>query len=197
MLQNPKNLGPYVSRNQAIQVATGEFVACLDSDAWPHPRWLQLQAARLVESEGIVATLSESLQMTKDGHFRIRSNGEYSQLNTSTVMYRRSAIDRVGYYDSVSLGADLEFLARLRLVYGESAVAIIKQLTMLCCPRESTQATEAEQGRSAAGKSGLHLAYKACFGRWHRAVKEHAYVPFPHVPRRFPAPRQIIVEVAP
>jgi hypothetical protein len=131
------------------------------------------------------------------GHFRIRSTGEYSRLNTSALMYRRSVIDRAGYYDSVRVGADAEFLDRLRLVYGEGAVVRIRQPTMLCLCHQSGPVSDAETGMSATGRSGAHLAYRASFGRWHHAMKDQAYLPFPHVPRRFPAPHQITVEVTP
>ncbi|MBY0558710.1 glycosyltransferase family 2 protein [Hyphomicrobium sp.] len=41
--RNDRNVGPYISRNAALSVATGEFITCHDADDIAHPEKLTLQ----------------------------------------------------------------------------------------------------------------------------------------------------------
>ena len=53
------------ARNAALDVATGEFVAFQDPDAWSHPRRLERQLTPLLADGALVATTSRAIEVAR------------------------------------------------------------------------------------------------------------------------------------
>ncbi len=113
------NSGPYVARNIGLENARGEFVTCHDSDDWAHPDKIHLQLKPMLSDNSLKFTTSKWVRITDDGNFYVRQFYPITRLNPASPMFRRQeTLDRVGFYENARTGADSEYIARLKLVYG-------------------------------------------------------------------------------
>ncbi len=128
IVTNHINNGPYVARNEALKIASGEYITCNDSDDWSHPQKIERQVQHLIDNPNIIANTSELARAYNDISFYRRGlPGMYIQINMSSLMFRRKPVlDKLGSWDSVRFGADSEFIKRLRLVFGNSSVVELK-----------------------------------------------------------------------
>src|SRR5690625_2105524 len=54
IFKTPRNSGPYVARNIALKVATGQFITVNDADDWSHEKKLELQVTHLIDHPNII-----------------------------------------------------------------------------------------------------------------------------------------------
>ena len=138
--RNEKNSGPSYSRNRAIQMAKGEFIAILDSDDWWDPKRLEIMMDFINEKD--VDMLFDDLLYIRDGenepyttYYKFKSltidqahqvTPEYfinSDLGILKAIIRRRLINDYSiYYDeSIKYGEDfifyLEILTKTRKVW--------------------------------------------------------------------------------
>lgn len=105
LIRNIRNSGCYVSMNEGLLIAQGEYITRLDSDDTFDSKKLETQ----------VKILDENLDkvMTSCQHNR----GDSVEV---TLMYRKKEVlEQAGYYDNSRAGADTEFLERLLKIFGE------------------------------------------------------------------------------
>jgi teichuronic acid biosynthesis glycosyltransferase TuaG len=137
----PQNSGPAVARNLALNQATGEFVAFLDSDDLWHPEKLEAQCNFMASMEcqfsfTAFSVISESghesgkrvddkLEQTRFDYFDMLM--KRATLGCSTVMIRRAAIAH-NRMPLVRSGQDYAFWLRL-LRQGLTAHLIPRPLT--------------------------------------------------------------------
>ena len=130
---NEKNVGQPRSRNKAIELAKGEFVAIMDADDISLPNRLETQAAYLQAHPTVGLTGSLAMEIDSKGHSRGRIRGdirceaemlwaEISCVSSSvihpTVMLRKSIVDKhqLRYNLKVPYAQDKEFWCRLLLL---------------------------------------------------------------------------------
>lgn len=108
----------------------------------------------------------------------------------------------MGAWDCVRTGADSEFYARLRLVFGKRAIKRVVQPLALGSHREGSLMTASDTGYSDTGISPQRLAYWEAWGAWHIDCLRQERLP--HLPldltelaanRPFAAPEEICVSV--
>lgn len=168
VLRLPVNGGTYLAKSLGLQMARGEFVTCHDSDDWSHPLKIERQVRPLLEDASLVATTSSWLRMRDDGVFYAWLVHPLLRFNPSSPLFRREQVlKRMGAWDLVRTGADSEFHARLKLVFGASAIKDIQQPLALGAHREGSLMTSGDTGYSAAGFSGTRLAYLEAWAQWH------------------------------
>lgn len=107
LITNKKNSGCYVAMNEGLLIASGEYIARIDSDDTYYENKLQVQVGILKNNKKLVATTCYH----KRGK-SIYRGGEVC------LLYQKNIIDTIGYYDSVRFSADSEFLRRMRQVFG-------------------------------------------------------------------------------
>lgn len=164
----PVNVGPYVAKNVGLRMARGEFVTCHDSDDWSHPLKLEKQARPLLEDPRLVASASSWVRLTDDGVFYARPVTPLARMNPSSPLYRRQAVlDRAGAYDPVRTGADSEFFARLKLVFGRRAVRRVGLPLAFGAHRPGSLMTDATTGMPQGSMSPERLSYWEAWTDWH------------------------------
>ena len=111
-----ENRGPAAARNAAILASRGEFVATFDADdTWPANR-LSLQASYLVEHPDVGCVLGRQEWIDPPAWLgRDAVYGDLDGIPLLSAMFRRTALDAVGLFDtSFRHSEDMDLLVRLR-----------------------------------------------------------------------------------
>ena len=170
LLMLPRNVGTYAAKLIALAQAQGEFVTCHDSDDWSHPEKIARQVAPLLENERLICTVSNWVRMEDSGLFYARQVHPLGRLNPSSPLFRRKRVlSEAGAWDCVRTGADSEFLARLRVVFGARAVKKVAQPLSFGSHRADSLMTCSRTGYSEEGISPQRLEYWEAWSRWHVA----------------------------
>jgi len=192
------NVGTYVAKNIGLQHANGEFVTCHDSDDWSHPLKIELQVKPLLENKRLIATTSYWVRIDDEGLYYARPVHPLMRLNSSSLLFRRKEVlQHAGIWDCVRTGADSEFLARLRLVFGKKAIRRIKKPLSLGSHRTDSLMTANDTGYCESSISPQRLAYWESWNKWHinelRAKKKPYLSAELLAERKFVAPEAILV----
>lgn len=170
LLLQDTNQGAYIARNTGLAVARGEFITVHDDDDWSHPQKIQVQAEHLQRNRKAAANMtrharaSEGLVLT-----RINNNPAFSQPNFSSLMFRRTVVDKVGPWDVVNRGADSEFRDRLVLDQGEP-IEVLLDAPLSFTRTHSTSLTAGEMGRGYVDPA--RLLYLAAYQAAHREAHQ-------------------------
>lgn len=187
--------GAYAARNLALEMAKGEMVTLQDADDWAHPDRIRLQAEALAASGG-AANLSHWLRVTEDlTPSLLRPGTGLLHPNLSSILMRRAAFTKAGFWDRVRAAADTEYIARLRQIFGPSSVAHVYPQIPLAFGRlaEGSLTLSPATGLFGPGASA-RMAYKAAAQLWHAQGGGALYLPRLPETRPFPAPAALVPE---
>ncbi|WP_018930753.1 glycosyltransferase [Gracilibacillus lacisalsi] len=195
LMQNTQNSGAYVSRNAALQLATGEFVTVNDADDWSHPEKIATQVNHLIKHTSTIANFSQQVRATTDMTFYRRGKfGQYVFSNMSSFMFRREPVMKaIGYWDSVRFGGDSEFVRRVKNVFGEKSVVELKTAPLSFQRQTETSLTAS----SAFGFPGYFMGARKDYLEsqlYHHEHAEDVYYPYPMEQRPFPVPEPMLPE---
>lgn len=194
----PCNVGTFVAKSIGLRHSSGEFVTCHDSDDWSHPMRIERQVRPLLENQRLVFTTSLWVRIQDDGTYYARPVHPLMRLNPASPMFRKNRVlEHAGGWDAVRTGADSEFAARLKLVFGPRAMHRVPEPLTLGAHRPDSLMTATDTGYSPTGMSPTRLAYWEAWGHHH--INELRAGRKPYVPvdllaeRRFAAPDAIVV----
>jgi glycosyltransferase involved in cell wall biosynthesis len=201
VIQNRQNAGPYVSKNCALQIATGEFTTGHDADDWALPERLEKQIQPLLASEGPGATIAYMLRLSAGCEMafptrigKVSFDGA-SRLASISLMFPTAFVrEHLGYWDSVRFGGDSEFISRARLLFGEKLLQL-EQISMLCLDHENSLTNHEQHGvHKELGVTGVRKDYRDSWVEWHKNLsKSELFLPFPLDKRPFSAPPEMVV----
>lgn len=194
----PRNVGTYVAKSIGLRLATGEFVTCHDSDDWSHPMRLERQVRPLLKNKRLVATISQWVRIQDDGIYYERHVFPLMRMNPASPLFRRELVlKHAGAWDPVRTGADSEFAARLKLVFGRSAVLRLVQPLAIGAHRSDSLMNAASTGYNELGMSPARLAYWESWGHHHinelRAGRKPTLSTNLLADRKFDAPESILI----
>ncbi|SUT87920.1 Putative lipooligosaccharide biosynthesis protein [Actinobacillus ureae] len=167
LLKLPKNIGTYAAKNIGCFLAKGEFITCQDSDDWAHPQKIMLQVLPLLENPDLIVTFSQWFRICNNGTAYARNVYPLTRLNPSSALFRKNiVIEKIGLWDCVRTGADSEFNARLKLVFGHELCLTIKKPLTIGTHREGSLMTSDDTGY-VNGISLERLNYLEAWTLWH------------------------------
>jgi len=164
------NGGAYAARNQGLKLAAGEFFTVQDSDDVAHCRRIEAQVKELVASSEAAAC----------HHWHRRISDDLSSMSGplrtfSSLMIRKAALERLGPWDEVRVGADAEMFRRIRRCFGvQSIVSCFKDVALQLVRATGTSAT-ASGSRSLLSSRhgrGVRNYYSQVFRWWHENSHE-------------------------
>lgn len=126
--RNEENMGAYLTRNRALHLATGDFITVHDSDDWSHPQMIEQQVQALMINPVLHGTCSAMMRVHPDMDCiqrPQRDSPEYIHRSYPSLMVRRSDLNVLGEWDSVSANADSEMIKRIEALWGENAIATV------------------------------------------------------------------------
>ncbi|CDK49458.1 Glycosyltransferase [Escherichia coli IS1] len=197
----PQNVGTYAAKRIGLIQAKGEFVTCHDSDDWSHPEKLFRQISPLLLNPKLICSISDWVRLQDNGIFYARAVYPLKRLNPSSLLFRRAdVLQKAGVWDCVKTGADSEFIARLKLIFGDSTVHRIKLPLTLGSHRTDSLMNSPTTGYTSQGISPDRQKYWDSWSRWHIQAlrnKESLYIgnsDFTNKNRPFSAPDSILVD---
>ena len=99
----------------------------------------------------------------------------------------------IGYWDSVRIGADSEFIARIELAFGVENTVTLPEILMLCAHRPMSLSRDPDVGINLNGLSGPRGTYRSAYKQWHQTQSARGLlINFPLRDRPFPAPKIIL-----
>jgi glycosyltransferase involved in cell wall biosynthesis len=178
LIKNEKNQGTYVSLNEGLRIAKGEYIARIDSDDVYAKNMLDEHIKILNNHNNIIATQSQYVR-----------EGEEKKYGEITIVYRKRVINEIGYYDSVRFGADTEFMTRLKKKYGNPKIHRIDKVLYYAKQRPHSLTTSNATGINGEGGE-LRKIYLQNYTHWHKQCR--FYIPYPLETRPFYAPERML-----
>lgn len=195
LLRLPSNQGAYVARNSGLAAARGDFITTHDSDDWSHPQKIERQLQPLLASDALMATVSHWVRASSDLHFGQWSTHEswmgWVHRNVSSLLFRRSIFEQLGYWDRVKVSADTEYYYRLIKAFGAECIAeVLPGIPLSFARHRPTSLTQHAETSVRSVFSGARKAYQDAAYRWHAQASGPADLYLPAYPptRPFPAP---------
>jgi glycosyltransferase involved in cell wall biosynthesis len=170
IIQNPKNMGLFVSLNEGLSIAKGKYIARVDSDDTLEKNFLEEHSKAFTNNPDCLIV-----------HSQYRRDGGHGITGEITMIYNKEIINKVGYYDSVRFAADTEFHLRVRKYFSKDIVKMDKVLYN-AKKRDNSLTTSNETGLYGKGSS-IRSHYVGQFNRWHRNTD--LYMPYPLETRPF------------
>jgi hypothetical protein len=162
----PRNGGPYVARNRALADARGAYFTCNDADDWAHPDKLSI-LVEAIEGEGTpVAVQSRLVRLSAELGLKPRREG-YVHADLSSTLFRRElVVDRIGFYEPARFGADSEYLARLQIAFGDTAITPVPKPLLVSDWADNTLTAASSTGIT---DGGLFSPRRAAYRETYRA----------------------------
>lgn len=198
IFSSASNHGTYWSKNWGILNATGDYIATHDSDDTSDPNRLMMQLGALKANPSAVACTARWRRVNDTGE-ELEIDGKSERMAAISLMFDRKRVtEQAGFYDSVRISADTEFITRLEHVFGKKQVLHLRHhlYTGLLRDESLTRGEgsgftweEAEGGNSFTRElSGDRAAYHRAFHDWHNdPAVDSLKIDFPLADRRFPA----------
>jgi FkbM family methyltransferase len=197
---NDRNRGTYWNRNLALSRAKGVYFTTLDADDFCHPERIPLQLAFLDENPRALGVFGLWFRVDHSGRLTYRNfwGGVIVHEAVATLLFKREVVtSRIGYYDSVKISADTEYLERIRKVFGGESVRLLhKPLAIALAHAQSLTSAHGFGIHNYFGLSKPRRDYRSAWMRWHQETNlEQLYIPFPAngYQRPFDAPQEILI----
>lgn len=185
VIRNIENLGPYLSRNRALEIASGELVTIADADDWCHPDRLRYQVERMNAEPSLLACNTAHMRVRADGQADLENNLHFMGHGPVSLMFRRSVVDQIGGFDHVRTRGDVEFIRRIKARFGHQALASFEVPLIL--------ATSSPHSNSKRFSADALRRYRQAMRQWHtdNAVSDALYVPLSGDRATFVAPEEL------
>lgn len=201
VLQMARNSGAYETRNTGADHARGEFITVHDSDDWSHAQKIERQVRALLDAPDKLVSFSHFVRTSEDlEFFNWNSTANWMRgvhRNTSSLMLRRSAFERLGWWDQVRCSADAEYYHRALRVFGAQALVEVCPGTPLSFGRShGGSLTQSSDTHLFTLFGGLRRDYHDAFTQWHlgfdRNDSRSLYMPRRPDKRPFPVPEDML-----
>jgi glycosyltransferase involved in cell wall biosynthesis len=200
------NHGTYWARNVGLQHATGDLVTIQDDDDLSLAHRLEMTVVALRARPDAVAAMARYIRRDPLGRPVIIGGAVVRAPGLHTLTVRRAFLDeRLGFYDVVRFGGDIEFHKRLVAAAGRERVLQIQAVYYHARLAPGSLTTSGigrmvfSRGRGERAWSPLRQAYHAASDQWHAEIAAgrcSAYLPFPpKEPRPFTAPPEMLPDL--
>ena len=196
-IDNPCNVGAYVSKNLGLKIAKGDYITGHDADDWAYPQRLE-QHMKLIRSEVTPPRASNTrmIRMEESGYLPLYPFGAFChdgvmRVASITCMFEVNFLrNTLGGWDCSRFGADSEIISRCKMVIGDE-FKNYKSLSMICLDEPTSLTNHPIHGVSkSTGISPSRKFYKEQWTEWHKNLQiSNVYLEFPHLDRKFALPQ--------
>lgn len=200
---SPSNHGTYWSKNWCLSQADGEFVAFHDSDDYSAPDRLRVQMGALLSRSDMMACTCRWRRVDDNGETLVIDGATERMAAISLMIKRDPVLSAIGFFDTVRIAADTEFIHRLKQAFGWHGVRHLRQCLYTGLLRAGSLTTEVGSGfawknegnRRTRAVGGDRAKYYDAFTEWHgvcEGVRERLKVAFPVTRRPFDVPEGLV-----
>lgn len=193
-LKNKQNSGAYISRNNGLKIAKGEYITILDGDDWSFPQRIGYQLNQLKNNVNSKAHLGYCIRIHSNGlidNFKVCTDWCFDGLLSkclASIMIEKKFFDEVlGYWDSVRFGADSELYYRILAI---DEKLIVEDIVPLCLALDRENSLTNTEASKIGGE--LRSQYAKNFLDFHQKAKvEELYYKYPQNKRPFAIPKEM------
>jgi hypothetical protein len=146
-LRNQKSIGQYASRNLAIALAKGEFIAINDDDDISHPQRLATQVSCMLPKSSAKYVYGSHIRISDNVVFQWDGNetGEVLGDSLASSVWHRSVFSEIGFFLEARSRGDVEFRSRfLRTYLCKDALIKLKPPLLIMRGAPATVSNKAE-----------------------------------------------------
>ena len=195
VIQTEVNGGTYLAKNLGMETAVGEYVTFMDSDDWTHPQRLEFQVSAMEEKPELMAIAHSYFRVDENGSVIFRGTGAMRIGYITTIIRRQEVLERVGYFDSIRVSADAEYIGRIRAIFGNSAFRHDRFPSLIAAHHESSLTGGGSFQIDWRGSSGLRFQHYSSFKAWHLRIQHigvDGRIAHPLGERPFEIPKEMI-----
>lgn len=170
LMSTRTNSGTYIAKNIAMAKSRGEYITFMDSDDWAHPQRIEFQVNCLEKKEHAMATINDYCRITQSGDILIQS-GIGIKLSCISLMIRRKVFAEIGFFDSLRVGADSEFIERIQAYYGNEALHHQHALTNFMLSSTDSLSGGGKFAIGWRGITGPRLRNRGRWMEWHNKIR--------------------------
>ncbi|WP_299008262.1 glycosyltransferase family A protein [uncultured Shewanella sp.] len=179
LIQSKENGGTYKSKNIGMSIAKGELITFQDSDDYSHPDRLVIQKNNIEENNKIANTV-KCFRLTQKGTAYFYRSGAIKKAPIS-LMIKRKVFNELGYFNSVRVGSDSEYLSRIKLVYGNDAIINLDYIGYFASYQLTSLTSLGKTSlHPVLGITGIRAKYKKTYLKWHAEIRQGRT---PYLPR--------------
>ena len=196
VFQMESNGGTYLAKNFGMTKANGDFIGFMDSDDYCHAERIELQVSALDANPGVMGVTHDYFRIDESSNIEFRGIGALRMACISLVI-RRQVVDEIGFFDSLRVGADTEYIERIEAKYGKEKRLRIKIPSMFMMLHTSSLTGGGPFHISWRSVSGHRLQHHRSFRSWHKKIRlgeTDAYVPRELEERPFEVPDLMMVK---
>ncbi|AYA63002.1 glycosyltransferase family 2 protein [Alteromonas sp. RKMC-009] len=175
-VRQEKNGGAYRARNTGLKLATGDFITTHDGDDWSHPQKIAAQMDFLERNPNVKGVCTHWTRALDNLHFshNWRLNPRLIHWSHSSFLFRREIVDDVGFWDSVVVGGDTEFIWRIQAKYRRWSVKnIISAVPMAFALDDDGSLTRTKSTHVKTIHNGLRHIYRSGCEWWHKNTSDY------------------------
>ena len=122
VFQMPENGGTYIAKNFGMSQAKGEFIGFMDSDDYSHAERIQFQVASLDAHPEAVGITHDYFRIDESSNIEFRGIGAL-RMACISLLIRKEVVEEIGFFDSLRVGADTEYIERIEAHFGKEPEA--------------------------------------------------------------------------
>ena len=193
VFQMNENGGTYLAKNFGMTQARGEFIGFMDSDDYCHAQRIEFQVASLHEHPEAMGVTHDYFRIDESSDIEFRGIGAL-RMACISLLIRREVVDEIGFFDSLRVGADTEYIERIEANYGKERRLRLRIPSMFMMLHSSSLTGGGPFHISWRSVTGHRLQHHRSFRAWHRKIKAgmaDSFVPRKIHVRPFEAPDEM------
>jgi len=177
LLQVEKNGGTYLAKNLGLTKAKGDYIAFMDSDDWTHPQRIERQISSLKSIPNSKAVWHKYFRIDENGNIIFRGKGAIRNACIS-LLGKKEVFEEIGFFDSLRVGADTEFIERIQAYFGKDALIEDPIPSMFMLQHTNSLTGGGKFHISWRSITDYRLAHHSSFREWHRKISNGGESPY-------------------
>ena len=193
VFQMRENGGTYLAKNFGMTQAQGEFIGFMDSDDYCHAQRIEFQVASLDAHPEAMGVTHDYFRINETSDIEFRGIGAL-RMACISLLIRREVVEEIGFFDSLRVGADTEYIERIEANYGKDRRLRLQIPSMFMMLHSSSLTGGGPFHISWRSVTGPRLHHHRSFRAWHRKIKAGltgSFVPRKIHVRPFEAPDEM------
>ena len=193
VFQMSENGGTYLAKNFGMTQAQGEFIGFMDSDDYCHAQRIEFQVASLDAHPKVMGVTHDYFRIDESSDIEFRGIGAL-RMACISLLIRREVVDEIGFFDSLRVGADTEYIERIQANYGKDRRLRLRIPSMFMMLHSSSLTGGGPFHISWRSVTGHRLQHHRSFRAWHKKIKagmSDSFVPRKIHVRPFEAPNEM------